>query len=506
MIKSIKQFDLSRPDFLFCVIWLIATALAFVDLYEIGIENSIGVSSLIGFNILSFFLAYFLVRKFFGNKSSSVAVSLSNENLHKLKKLTYALSGLWFALFLFIIYKSNGLPVFWSLFHIKKSYVDYGVPTVSGFANSIRVFIFCLSIYLYLKSKDKKILIVAILMFLFSLTELARGNTVYLVICGLAVFLLNVRFNLLSKRLALFLALCFTIFTVFFGFVEKIRTPEVSDEEKKVRYQPLIKKVPDLKLATHSLDEFKTQLYGVNKVYVSLAEQEQQILKDRFVLYEQTNLLKVKGYTASDVSRYANNAMVSILVNYELLRKFYSDSNVNLLVDKLDFVKPESFTNKVLQKMPHGFKTIYLYITTPVSNLYFAESQGIYPLYYPYYSLQVVVPTVVRNKLFANQQYPIKLRSKTYNATSFYSPFISDFGFVITAIIVFLIQLVVSFVHLRAQQGLWSFQLIYAPLFTSVALSFFYTYIISPSVLIFPAFVCFFGTIIGIFKLKDLLK
>lgn len=375
-----KQFDLSRPDILFCLVWLSTTLLAYADLYYMGFDSSVAISSLIIFNIISFFVAYVLVNKIFGHEKYMSSSSIDDSNLLKLTKISYLLSIFWLLLFFFIIYKSQGLPILWAINHIDKTYIDYGVSTLSGFANTLRVLIFCMFILIYIKNKNKIVLSLAVLIFISSLAELARANTIYLVLCGLAVILLNIKVKL-SKRLFLYLGIVIALFVVLFGIVEKIRSPEGSGGEKILQYE------------------------------------------------------------------------------------------------------------SVLNKLPYGVTAVYLYVTTPVSNLYFAESHGIQSLHYPYHSLQALVPTIVRDKLFTTQEYPIKLRRASHNATTFYSPFIADFGILIAGILVFVIQLIVSFVHIRAKLGSWYYQLIYAPLFTSVALSFFYNYFISLSVLIFPLFV-----------------
>src|SRR5205085_607664 len=48
----------------------------------------------------------------------------------------------------------------------------------------------------------------------------------------------------------------------------------------------------------------------------------------------------------------------------------------------------------VLNRLPYGVTSVYLYVTTPVSNLYYAAARGIHPVHAPYFSLQLLVPTV----------------------------------------------------------------------------------------------------------------
>lgn len=370
-----KKFDLSRPDIIFAIIWISTTALAYADLYHMNFDSSTAVSALILSNIASFFIAYRMVKKYLFLPQKESVVAKVNINWEKLKKFSYVILAIWFCIYIFIVYQSQGLPILWKLYHIDKSYVDFGVPTLSGFANMLRSLIFCLFIIIYLRTKNKKILLLAIFIFISSFMETARGNTIYILLCGLGVFFVIQQLRL--KHISILL-LSAVVFVLVFGVAERLRSQG---------------------------DDGGMQLQ-----------------------------------------------------QYE----------------------------SILNKLPYGVSSTYLYLTTPVSNLYFAESHGLEPLGYPYFSFQVMVPTIVRDKIFQAKEYPIKLRWESYNATTFYSPFVADFGLLIAGILVFVIQLLVSYVHIRAKRGDLYYQLIYAPLFTSVALSFFYNYFISLSVLSVP--------------------
>ena len=372
-----KKFDLSRPDIIFAIIWISTTALAYADLYHMHFDSSTAVSALILSNIASFFIAYRMVKKYLFLPQKESVVAKVNINWEKLKKLTYVILAIWFCIYIFIVYQSQGFPILWRLYHIDKSYIDFGVPTLSGFANMLRMLVFCLFIIIYLRTKNKKILLLAIFIFISSFMEMARGNTIYILLCGLGVFFVIQQLRL--KHISILL-LGAVVFVLVFGVAERLRNQGVDGEEER------------------------------------------------------------------------------LMLQYE----------------------------SILNKLPYGVTSTYLYLTTPVSNLYFAESHGLEPLGYPYFSFQVVVPTIVRDKIFQAKEYPIKLRRESHNATTFYSPFVADFGLLITGILVFVIQLLVSYVHIRAKRGDLYYQLIYAPLFTSVALSFFYNYFISLSVLSVP--------------------
>ncbi|MFQ6757716.1 MAG: oligosaccharide repeat unit polymerase [Deltaproteobacteria bacterium] len=373
-----KEINLSRPDIFFACVWLSVTILAYADLYYMGFDESVFVTSLITVNIASFFVAYKFVN--YGmDKFPSLAqqrdVHLSQSQIDKLSLANFFLFLLWCFLFSFVVYKSGGVPILWRMAHINKSYTDFGVPTLSGFANMIRAFIFCLSIVLWLKVKEKRALVIAVILLTTSLLEFARANTIYLVLHGVAIILLLRPLRI--KHIAA-IAVVIPILVILFGIVEQIRTPNGSGGEA------------------------------------------------------------IQKYTS------------------------------------------------VLNKLPYGFTTTYLYLTTPVSNLYYAVNKGIVPNNFPYYTLQTVLPTILRDQIHVPNRYPIALRRESHNATTFYSPFIADYGIMVAGFLVFVIQFFVSWVHLQAMRGDIFYSLIYSPLFASIALSFFYNYFITLGVLLFP--------------------
>jgi oligosaccharide repeat unit polymerase len=372
---TVKGLDLGRPDVVFAIIWGSTTWLAYEDLYFMGFDRSRPIALLIGLNILSFFVIYQIIqRAWFADPPASDS-QLDTAQVARLHRINLTIFAAWFVLFLFIVFRSGGLPIWWRVQHLQKSYVDFGVATLSGFANMIRCFVFSLSILLVLEYRNRIAALVAGALLFTSLLEMARANTTYLLLCGVAVYVVRRRIRI--KALAA-LVLVGVLFVLAFGWAERYRSPGGSGGEAILQYQ------------------------------------------------------------------------------------------------------------SVLNKLPYGVTSVYLYLSTPVSNLFYAEAHGIEPLRFPYFSTQLIVPTIVRDKLYTAHKYPIALRRESYNATTFYSPFVADFGVPAAWFLVCLIQAIVSYVHIKAGRGDFFYQLVYAPLFAALVLSFFFNYFLTLGVVLLP--------------------
>jgi oligosaccharide repeat unit polymerase len=155
-------------------------------------------------------------------------------------------------------------------------------------------------------------------------------------------------------------------------------------------------------------------------------------------------------------------------------------------LDPSEFVGEESR----FVTMPLGFFFAFTYLVSPLNNLYFGFD-SLTPLYYPFYSLQALVPTIVRDLLFptvasVETRYPIALYLEAFNATSFYGPLLADFGLIGAALVTLLFQVVTSRVHVAARKGSFVHLLMYPALFMSIVLSVFYLFFLSMVVVLFP--------------------
>jgi oligosaccharide repeat unit polymerase len=133
-----------------------------------------------------------------------------------------------------------------------------------------------------------------------------------------------------------------------------------------------------------------------------------------------------------------------------------------------------------------SFVWSFTYITTPLNNLAFAISQHVEPLMVPYFTLQPLVPTVIRSMIWSAEAYPIELINEAFNATSFYAPLVTDFG-VYGALIGFIIlQILILLAYNSAKKGQIYGILVYPPIFVSIVLSFFYSYFFALPIVTYP--------------------
>lgn len=132
--------------------------------------------------------------------------------------INYSLS-LYVLISVLDIYYSQGLPLLWVLGGSSLSYVDFGIPTFHGLANSIVFFLASfLTLLTVLKVKDYKVLL--FLLFLYQVLILSRGTIVVMSVQMLAVIFFTTRFNFLKS---FFLVAFLVIFVVGFGMLGDIR-------------------------------------------------------------------------------------------------------------------------------------------------------------------------------------------------------------------------------------------------------------------------------------------
>src|SRR5205085_10099212 len=107
---------------------------------------------------------------------------LDDGALASLQRATLSLSVLWAVLFVYVVVRSGGVPLWWRLRGDPRSYADFGVSTVSGLTNMLRSGIFCLAIVLGLNGRRALALALGATLVATSMLEMARANTIYLML------------------------------------------------------------------------------------------------------------------------------------------------------------------------------------------------------------------------------------------------------------------------------------------------------------------------------------
>lgn len=145
--------------------------------------------------------------------------------------------------------------------------------------------------------------------------------------------------------------------------------------------------------------------------------------------------------------------------------------------------------DKYLGGLPVGFYWIWTYFVTPLGNVSYAASLGLHPSYIPQFSLVYLVPGALRNLFFSSATSYTPMTSEQFNATSIYAPLIQDFGLTGATIAISVLLLISSYVHVKARRGNIFYIMMYPALFSSLALSFFHIFALTPPVIAVP-FLC----------------
>ncbi len=133
----------------------------------------------------------------------------------------------------------------------------------------------------------------------------------------------------------------------------------------------------------------------------------------------------------------------------------------------------------------------FLYWVGPVLNTQLNFQIADSFTFSPYYSVQGLFPTVIRDLLFESKDYGL-LINEANNTTSFLTPLLRDFGVYGTAIAVVVIFMITSWVYHRARAGYFSSFLFWPPIFMSLVLTNFSLFYTSLVVVLFPVMIFIF--------------
>lgn len=135
--------------------------------------------------------------------------------------------------------------------------------------------------------------------------------------------------------------------------------------------------------------------------------------------------------------------------------------------------------------LPVGVYWVWSYVASPLGNVAYGASLGLRPSYVPDQTLVYLLPSVLRQTLFAGHAYT-PLNVEYLNATSIYAPLVMDFGVGGATIAIAILQVIASYVHIKAQRGSVFYMLLYPSMFASLALSFFHIFALTPGVVAVP--------------------
>lgn len=136
----------------------------------------------------------------------------------------------------------------------------------------------------------------------------------------------------------------------------------------------------------------------------------------------------------------------------------------------------------VQENIPSGFIWTYLYATGTVENLNY-NIENIEAIGYPYYTIQPLIPSVLRPLIFGvtdyEHSYSLRMSNPMFNTFSWLANYLRDFGPFLTIIIVFLYGCLFRKVQTRARKGNIKYVYLYPVFFMVGVLSIFTDYMIS---------------------------
>ena len=128
----------------------------------------------------------------------------------------------------------------------------------------------------------------------------------------------------------------------------------------------------------------------------------------------------------------------------------------------------------LVETLPSGFLWVYIYITSPVNNIN-AGVERLVPLNKPYFSTMNLLPTVIRERVWAGveNRYALTLVNEAFNTSTWYVNFLADFGVRGAIVIVAALQCIIIYFYRQARRGYAWAILAYAAVFQALALSIF---------------------------------
>jgi oligosaccharide repeat unit polymerase len=220
---------LANPLILFLGIWSFTYFLFSLHLSDLLIDDADGARYLLASIILPFAGAFLIVSgarwRFGAGIVDSVRAHFSwlvRGHLPSLTKKLAVLSGIWVAITLVEIVVSKGIPILWLITGSNLSYLDFGIPSVHGFTNSLLLASALVSLAVYFETSQRKFLILPIGTIIWALLVISRN--LLLVSLLQNVFLwLRYRAENVGRSLAKGAALAVLVLYVF-GVVGDLRT------------------------------------------------------------------------------------------------------------------------------------------------------------------------------------------------------------------------------------------------------------------------------------------
>jgi len=128
---------------------------------------------------------------------------------------------------------------------------------------------------------------------------------------------------------------------------------------------------------------------------------------------------------------------------------------------------------ELFEFLPSGFLWIYMYVTAGLNNV-IGAIDTVTPSYVPYFSVAGLIPSVVRIFLYNPTQYQLDLVNESFNVSTFYAGYLSDFGIIGAIVGGVILQFFAVYYYISARRRqVWAI-LAYAVIFQALVLSVFW--------------------------------
>jgi len=117
-------------------------------------------------------------------------------------------------------------------------------------------------------------------------------------------------------------------------------------------------------------------------------------------------------------------------------------------VATLDYLLTDDGT-MVFEYLPSGFLWVYVYLTSPISNV-IANIDRISPDYIPYYSIMSLIPSFFRGDVIQSDSI-WSLIQENLNVSTMFTGYLQDFGIIGTIFVVAIIQIGIIKIYLAAK-------------------------------------------------------
>lgn len=174
VIGFLKYRDFLNPITLYNLIWELIVCLYNLQLSPLqkDLSNTTYIYILLSG---AFFTISCIISSFIRPRNSKSRDTISKIEIDQLFIL-------WLIISVIEIVYSGGVPILWSIIGNGKTYFDFGIPSVHGFANAFGLSLVSIMFYKYLNKRDNKMLLRIFIMIIFYIFLLTRQVIISMVI------------------------------------------------------------------------------------------------------------------------------------------------------------------------------------------------------------------------------------------------------------------------------------------------------------------------------------